>query len=689
MVLMIPLILAVLQIQRKVVVVKRRNQKACTTNSKPKSSHKSKTPSIPQDSKDISPPPQPTIPRSVIYRIHANLRLKPSVTPVVVDFDNLILGDCSQDRINWVKKRCFTEGTLTAHGISNVVGDAIEGNSHILQDAEWESDQDAIYYCKSKRSSTDDVLNTRNKEFCMFGDNDDVKDYMGNYAYYPKSETNKSKVYIDVFLLLRKSKPKKRKPTTTSKKKKKENLILPTHIVIDILAPVESYHPNKGACPEIKTSKMQVIDGLTMDYTHWTRDYDEDLDDDDDVYLLMNKNENIDDNNDENEEANIQKKVVFVRIGDLKNNILYKVKESDGAVHAAYFNEDYENVGAHSKMYYFGNSKNPKCSIDRTSELISIIKEEIRKKANKQEEPTIKIAFGKRLRGSDVFEPNSPNEVHQYLSDDEVEKLENPEYAYNSKQASNNSKSRVDTLKTLIKDMYFDVDGPLYHGFTTKMYEMMVKHMTTNPKYGQCVFEWENNLPKSRDDVDIMVRVFRSQFYQKELGKLIPEKRKYPPTIQGDKEVIPEHPKNLSKQNGTSGMSDFQANMINVMKSSRAKDLKDSIDGLLGCDKLLRNSENLNVTTKERKRMVRYSNKLRELVYSDIRRQHATKIDQNESDGESYSDRDDDDDGDDDNYNNNKNENYNYNNSNDDQHDDDNEREVDDDDDDDGNGMEL
>ena len=287
-------------------------------------------------------------------------------------------------------------------------------------------------------------------------------------------------------------------------------------------------------------------------------------------------------------------------------------------------------------MYYFGNSKNPKCSIDRTCELISIIKEEIRKKANKQEEPTIKIAFGKRLRGSDVFEPNSPNEVHQYLSDDEVEKLENPEYAYNSKQASNNSKSRVDTLKTLIKDMYFDVDGPLYHGFTTKMYEMMVKHMTTNPKYGQCVFEWENNLPKSRDDVDIMVRVFRSQFYQKELGKLIPEKRKYPPTIQGDKEVIPEHPKNLSKQNGTSGMSDFQANMINVMKSSRAKDLKDSIDGLLGCDKLLRNSENLNVTTKERKRMVRYSNKLRELVYSDIRRQHATKIHFNESDGESY-----------------------------------------------------
>ena len=83
--------------------------------------------------------------------------------------------------------------------------------------------------------------------------------------------------------------------------------------------------------------------------------------------------------------------------------------------------------------------------------------------------------------------------------------------------------------------------------------------------------------------------------------------------------------------------------MINVMKSSRAKDLKDSIDGLLGCDKLLWNSENLNVTTKERKRMVRYSNKLRELVYSDIRRQHATKIHYNESDGESYSDRDDND----------------------------------------------
>ena len=141
---------------------------------------------------------------------------------------------------------------------------------------------------------------------------------------------------------------------------------------------------------------MQVIDGLTLDYTHWTRDYDENHDDDDDVYLLMNDNENIeDDNDDENEEANIQKKVVSLRIGELKNNILYRVKESDGAVHAAYFNKDYENVGAHSKMYYFGNSKNPKCSIDRTRELISIIKEEIRKKANKQEEPTIKIAFWK------------------------------------------------------------------------------------------------------------------------------------------------------------------------------------------------------------------------------------------------------------------------------------------------------
>ena len=73
---------------------------------------------------------------------------------------------------------------------------------------------------------------------------------------------------------------------------------------------------------------MQVIDGLTMDYTQWTRDYDKDLDDDDDVYLLINENENIeDDNDDENEEANIQKKVVSLRIGELKNNILYRIKK--------------------------------------------------------------------------------------------------------------------------------------------------------------------------------------------------------------------------------------------------------------------------------------------------------------------------------------------------------------------------
>ena len=101
-------------------------------DSKPKSSHNSKT-SIPHDSNDNSPPPQPTIPRSAIYRIHANLRLKPSVTPVVVDFDNLII-DGNEDRINRVKKRCFTDGTLTANGICKVVEDAIEGNSHILQD---------------------------------------------------------------------------------------------------------------------------------------------------------------------------------------------------------------------------------------------------------------------------------------------------------------------------------------------------------------------------------------------------------------------------------------------------------------------------------------------------------------------------------------------------------------------------
>ena len=92
----------------------------------------------------------------------------------------------------------------------------------------------------------------------MFKNDQDVKDYMDNFAYYPKSESNKTKVYIDVFLLVRKAKRQKAKPSAIPKKKKKENLVLPPHLVFEILAPEESY-PDKGACPEIKTSKMQVL----------------------------------------------------------------------------------------------------------------------------------------------------------------------------------------------------------------------------------------------------------------------------------------------------------------------------------------------------------------------------------------------------------------------------------------------
>ena len=87
--------------------------------------------------------------------------------------------------------------------------------------------------------------------------------------------------------------------------------------------------------------------------------------------------------------------------------------------------------------------------------------------------------------------------------------------------------------------------------------------------------------------------------------------------------MIPDHPKNNSKQTGTSGMSDFQTNMIENIKSTRnqEKDVKYSIDGLLGCDKLLQNSESISVTSEQRTRMVLYSNKLREIVYSNIDRQ--------------------------------------------------------------------
>ena len=91
------------------------------------------------------------------------------------------------------------------------------------------------------------------------------------------------------------------------KQKKKENHVLPPHLVFEILAPVESY-PDKGACPEIKTSKMQVLNHMTLDYSHWTRDYEEDYDNNDDVYFLMNDEDNDDDSDEEDREAKIQKK---------------------------------------------------------------------------------------------------------------------------------------------------------------------------------------------------------------------------------------------------------------------------------------------------------------------------------------------------------------------------------------------
>ena len=125
---------------------------------------------------------------------------------------------------------------------------------------------------------------------------------MDNFAYYPKSESNKTKVYIDVFLLVRKAKRQKAKPSAIPKKKKKENLVLPPHLVFEILAPEESY-PDKGACPEIKTSKMQVLHHMTFDYSHWTRDYEEEYDNNDDVYLLMNDENNDNDSDEEDRET--------------------------------------------------------------------------------------------------------------------------------------------------------------------------------------------------------------------------------------------------------------------------------------------------------------------------------------------------------------------------------------------------
>ena len=139
---------------------KRRRRKKSLKSGKQSSSNSKK--SIPQDSIANSPPPPPSIPRSVIYRIHANFTLKPSVTPLEVQYEDFEMFG-SENSIKWRKLRRFTDGALTSDGIYEVVDDVIEGKSQILQNGEWDSKKDAIYYCKNKRSSAADVLKTKNK----------------------------------------------------------------------------------------------------------------------------------------------------------------------------------------------------------------------------------------------------------------------------------------------------------------------------------------------------------------------------------------------------------------------------------------------------------------------------------------------------------------------------------------------
>ena len=148
------LIMAV-KVHQNVVVVRNRQKVVKNSSSNSKKS-------IPQDSIANSPPPPPSIPRSVIYRIHANFTLKPSVTPLEVQYEDFEMFG-SENSIKWRKLRRFTDGALTSDGIYEVVDDVIEGKSQILQNGEWDSKKDAIYYCKNKRSSTADVLKTKNK----------------------------------------------------------------------------------------------------------------------------------------------------------------------------------------------------------------------------------------------------------------------------------------------------------------------------------------------------------------------------------------------------------------------------------------------------------------------------------------------------------------------------------------------
>ena len=172
----------------------------------------------------------------------------------------------------------------------------------------------------------------------------------------------------------------------------------------------------------------------------------------------------------------------------------------------------------------------------------------------------------------------------------------------------------------------------------------MVKHIAMHPKYGQLVLEWENNLPKSNEEADIMIRMFQTQFYQKELGKLMPEMGKYPPTMQGGKLMIPEHPKNNLKCTSSSDMSDFQRNMIESTKSTRVQVMNCCLDGLLGCNKLSRDSgEDIYLTSDQRKRMIRYSNKLREHFYSEIDKydNHISSNDNDKDNNNNYNDNDD------------------------------------------------
>ena len=165
--------------------------------------HKKK--SVPQDViVESPPPPPPALPRSVIYRIHIDLKLKASVTPVKVQFEDFNMKKDSEDCLI-----SFFENTIDVNGIYNVVSHIISENDHVPNNAEWDSEKDCVYFCKTKRSSTDEVFKTKGKEFCEFRSNVEVREYMENYAYYPRSELKRTKVFIDVFVKLRKSKRKK------------------------------------------------------------------------------------------------------------------------------------------------------------------------------------------------------------------------------------------------------------------------------------------------------------------------------------------------------------------------------------------------------------------------------------------------------------------------------------------------